>query len=310
MIPLRAAMIVASASLLTGGCVAAAIPAVAGGMIVRSERAKDKRKQPARQKPAEPVARSPVAGGQADGTPPVVVPTVLTELPAPGGAGAAGEDAATVLQAYQGLWSYLTAQAARRQRGEPLRSVVLDRGATLAAPRYVACGNKPLAVLFDIDENPAKSRDPDARWRRWYGDERDSLAAVPGVVEGVDAARRDGIAVVFMSGRSTEGAGGVIAALDRLGYGRFEMGKTLFLHADATADPARRAIAADHCVIAMVGDALEDFSSLLPTMGEEKMQAMAVTDTMVAPLWGAGWFLLPNAVRSTVVPLNNPSGEK
>src|SRR5690606_37945333 len=122
-------------------------------------------------------------------------------------------DAALSLQAYQALWTYLAGQAAKRQRGEPVRSVVLAAGATLDAPRYVECDDKPLAVLFDLDENPAKSADPDARWRRWKGDGSDLLVAVPGAVDGVEAARREGITVIFTSERAPDGAAGVVATL-------------------------------------------------------------------------------------------------
>lgn len=313
MIRLHAALVLASASLLIHGCAAAAIPLVAGGAIMRS----DGKAQSAKRRAAVAEARATKPGraamaaegaktAPAAAAPQTIVPTDLTELPPPG----AGEDAAMVLQAYQGLWAYLSAEVARRKRGEPLRPVVLDPRATLDAPRYVPCEGKPLAVIFDLDESPTRSADPDAQWRRWNGDERDAIVAVPGAVEGVEAARREGIAVIFTSARSPDGAAGVVAALDQLGFGRLEPGKTLYLRGQAPADATRRAVATSHCVIALVGDAFEDFSSLLPKAGEAKMQAMAVTDTMVAPLWGAGWFLLPNPVRSTAIPSTNPTGVK
>ncbi|ODP38526.1 hypothetical protein [Sphingomonas turrisvirgatae] len=296
MIRLRAALVMASASLLIHGCVAAAIPLAAGGAIARGERSKARE------------ARSVAVQADDPASAPLVVTTTLTALPPPGGA--AGEHAAEALQGYQGLWTYLAAQAAKRARGEPLRSAVLDTGAALAAPRYVACDKKPLAMLVDIDEDAAKSADPDARWRRWNGDARDAIVAAPGALEGVEAARREGIAVIFTSARSPESATGVIAALDQLGFGRLELGKTLYLQGQASADAVRRGIAGDYCVIAIVGDAFEDFRSLLPASGQAQMQSMAVTDTMVAPLWGAGWFLLPSPVRSTAVPSINPTGGK
>ena len=305
---LRAALVLASASLLSHGCVAAAIPLVAGGAIVRSDHQTKPPKRDAKAraaKAAEPV-RLAVATEAAETASAGVIPTNLTALPPPG----AGEDAAMVLQAYQGLWAYLSTQVAKRKRGEPLRSVVLEEGATLDAPRYVPCGAKPLAVIFDLDENPAKSADPDGPWRRWHGDERDAIIAVPGAVEGVEAAQREGIAAIFTSARSPDSATGVVAALERLGFGAVEPGRTLYLRGGASAEGARRTIAASHCVIALVGDSLDDFSSLLPKLGEARIQSMAVTDTMVAPLWGAGWFLLANPVRSTATASSNPLGGK
>lgn len=306
---LRAALVVASASLLTGGCVAAAIPAVAGSMIARNTVRESAQAEEAAAKATAQAAQrtvqsgSDTVAGEATGS---VVPTTLKELPPPVTSG--GEDAAMTLQAYQGLWTYLAAQAAKRKAGETVRSVVLAEGSTLDAPRYVPCGDHPIAVLIDVDENPAKSADPDARWRRWHGDERDAIVATPGAVEGVEAARREGVTVIFTSARSPESATGVAAALERTGFGKVEPGRTLFLRGATPADANRRSIAATHCVVALVGDALEDFSDLLPAMDAGAMQTAAVTDTMIAPLWGAGWFMLPNAVRSMATPSNNPSG--
>lgn len=317
---LRAALFVASASLLTGGCVAAAIPVVVGGAIARDTlRDKDAAPPPAAPTPAATSAdddaalQTPQARAALDafmGKPATIAPTgpgAPEAAPPPVAAGAAGEDAARSLQAYQALWTYLSGQVARRKAGEPVRSVVLDTGATLDAPRYAPCETRPLAILFDIDENPDKATDRDAAWRRWKGDGSDSIIAVPGAVEGIEAARREGVTVIFSTARSPSGAAGVAAALDRLGFGRVEPGKTLQLRGQNAADGVRRTIAAGYCVIALVGDSIKDFSDLFETAGDGRQPA-AVTDTMVAPLWGAGWFLLPNPVRSTATPSTNPAG--
>lgn len=305
MIRLRAALFVASASLATGGCVAAAIPVVAGGVVARDQ-LRGRGAARAAKRPA-PKAASPAAAPE-PGTPlepgEAVTLTRLTRLPAPA---ATGEDAAMGLQAYQALWSYLSDAAGKRRRGETLRSVVLDSGATLAAPRYATCGDKPLAVLIDLDENPAKAIDKDARWRRWHGDARDALVAVPGAVEGVEAARREGIAVVFTTARTPDSAPEVVAALDRLGFGRLDPDRTLLLRGGDAADATRRKVAAAHCVVALVGDALADFSDLFPAT-DDGQAPVAVTGSMITPLWGNGWFLLPNPVRSTAVSTNNPVG--
>ncbi len=307
---LRAALVLMSASLPAGGCVAAAIPVVAGGVIARDklrDRGVERRRAQAETAPVElktQAARDAVAQAvPASGT---VVPTTLTELPPPGAA--AGEDAAMSLQAYQGLWIYLSAEVAKRRRGEPVRSVVLDTGATLDAPRYAACEAKPLAMLVDLDENPGRGGDPDARWRRWRGDGGDEIVAVPGAVDGIDAARREGVTVIFTTARAPAGGVGVAGALDRLGFGRVEPGKTLQLRGEVPADGLRRTIAAGYCVIAMVGDALSDFSDLFPPAGDDGKQPAAVTETMVAPLWGAGWFLLPNPVRSIAIGPKDSNG--
>jgi hypothetical protein len=309
---LRAAVALTLLSVMAGGCVAAAIPVVAGGLIARDRLPGRGKESVARRKAETPSAVVPkteagqVAITAIDGR--AVVQTGLKALPAPNGsvsssrATGTGEAAAYSLQAYQALWNHLTAQAERRRRGETLQSVILAPGATLDAPGYAACGNKPLAVVFDIDESADKAADPEAPWRRWKGDGTDAVVATPGAVEGVEAARREGIAVIFTTRRSPEGAPGATALLDQLGFGRFEPGRTLILAGGAEAakgdEQVRQVIAAGYCVVALVGDSLNDFSKLFEAAGDPGKRQTAATETMVAPLWGAGWFILPNPVRS------------
>lgn len=311
---LRAAVALTLLPVMAGGCVAAAIPVVAGGLIARDQLPRgdkvprDKKSDPKR-KAATPAPVLPktetgqVAVTAIDGR--AVVQTGLRALPPPGGG---GEAAAYSLQAYQALWNHLAAQAERRRRGEALQSVVLAPGTTLDAPGYAACGSKPLAVVFDLDESADKAADPDAPWRRWKGDGSDAVLATPGAVEGIDAARREGIAVIFTTRRSPESAPGVTGLLDQLGFGRFEPGRTLILAGGTDAakgdEQVRQVIAAGYCVVALVGDSLNDFSSLFESASDAGKRQTAATETMVAPLWGAGWFILPNPVRSVAPPQN------
>lgn len=323
---LRAAAALTLLPVLTGGCVVAAVPLVAGGVMARDQikgDGKDRKDEKGDETAGAPVelkterARAAIEaiGGQPAGKPQAGAlpapgpvpggPPVPGTLPAPSGGGivaGTGEAAAYSLQAYQALWNHLAAQAERRRKGEPLQSVVLAPGTTLDAPRYAACQGKPLAVVFDLDESADKAADPDAPWRRWKGDGTDAVTATPGAVEGIDAARREGIAVIFTTRRSPESAPGVTGLLDRLGFGRFEPGRTLILAGDAEAakgdEQVRQVIAAGYCVVALVGDSLNDFSKLFEAASDAGKRQTAATETMVAPLWGAGWFILPNPVRS------------
>lgn len=325
---LRTAIALALLPLAAGGCVAAAVPVAVGGLIARDQLGSDKERRPKQPEQKDAEKAQPASGElktaearammqaiearQAGKPQPELVPApagALSPPPVPPGVsgtpglgGTSGEAAAFSLQAYQALWNHLAAQAGKRQRGEPLQSVVLAPGTTLDAPRYAACENKPLAVVFDIDESAEKAGDPDAPWRRWKGDGTDLVAATPGAVEGIEAARRENIAVIFTSRRAPESAPGVTALLDRLGFGRFEAGRTLILRGDAEAargdEQVRQVLAAGYCVVALVGDSLNDFSSQFEVVGDAGKRQTAATETMVAPLWGAGWFILPNPVRS------------
>jgi HAD superfamily, subfamily IIIB (Acid phosphatase) len=318
---LRAAVALTLLPIMAGGCVAAAIPVVAGGLIARDKLPGGKRAEAQRgrsnQREMETRLPSKVEVGQVavtaiDGR--EVLQTGLKALPTPnspapdGRATGTGEAAAYSLQAYQALWNHLTTQAERRRGGGALQSVILAPGATLDAPGYAACGSKPLAVVFDLDESADKAADPDAQWRLWKGDGTDAVVATPGAVEGIEAARREGIVVIFTTRRSPASAPGVVSVLDRLGFGRFEPGRTLMFgsgtETQREGEQVRQVIAAGYCVIALVGDSLNDFSKLFEAAGDSTKRQTAATETMVAPLWGAGWFILPNPVRSVATTPN------
>lgn len=219
-----------------------------------------------------------------------------------------GEAAALSIQAWHALVDYVT----ENRGGNPEEGVVLEKGATLAAPGFVRCGDKPPAVVFDVDETvllnlgyeyqDAKSGQPydQARWERWEQTGADKVAPAPGAVEGIAALRKAGVAVVFNSNRAAANAAWTADAIRRAGLGPAIHGTTLFLAGDdaegAKKDGRRATIAARYCVIAMAGDQLGDFSDLfaaIPGVAQRRAAAMAGP---VAKLWGRGWFVLPNPV--------------
>lgn len=280
------------------------------------------------------VAAAPPAPATASAAPGrwQVVPG-MTELPPPSGASQApsgapaatvtvpetmqylygsGESAGLSLQAYRALSDYLTRQIAFRRK-DTLQQMVLSDGATLAAPRFDPCGAKPPAVVLDIDETAVLNLGyegdaarrgeayDDARWQRWERTGADKVAAVPGAVSALAAARAAGIAVIFNSNRASANAAATVAAIDHAGLGPVKHGETLWLKGDADGgsgkDGRRRAIAARYCVVAMVGDQLGDFSDLFgdPRLTPAARRAAAAAPAL-AGLWGNGWFLLPNPV--------------
>jgi len=225
-----------------------------------------------------------------------------------------GEGAAISMQAWQGLVAYV-AQAARVR---PRESVVLAGDATLAAPRFVPCGAKPLAAVFDVDEtvllnlgfeadeaaHPGRTYDA-ARWERWERTGTAAVAPVPGARAALDAIRRAGVTVVFNSNRTAATASFTEAALTGAGLGPARHGETLFLKGDdatgSREDGRRQQIAARYCVVAMGGDQLGDFSDLFNTDAAVPARRAAVTAPAIAAKWGTGWFVMPNPVYGTAL---------
>jgi 5'-nucleotidase (lipoprotein e(P4) family) len=221
-----------------------------------------------------------------------------------------GEGAAASLQAYDAFRSFVLARA----RSRPAQSVVLDSGATLQSPRFLPCGDRPLAVVLDVDEtvlqnlgaeydeaaHPGRPFSED-RWLRWEQTGAAAVAAMPGAVAALGAIRDAGVTVIFNSNRTAGNAAQTAAALEAVGLGPARHGETLYLKGDVAPgsgkDPRRAAIAERYCVVAMAGDQLGDFSDRF------NERSLAVPDRRAAAasppfasLWGNGWFLLSNPV--------------
>lgn len=227
-----------------------------------------------------------------------------------------GEAAALSLQAYRGLIDLVVAKAGDRSAGRPIASVVLAPDATLARPRFETCGDKPLAVMLDIDETALLNlgyESDDARrggafdagrWDRWEKTGARAVEPVPGMAQLALIAKINKVTLVFNSNRLAANAAQTEAALGGAGLGPVHHLRNLWLQGDAGTgsgkDMRRQAIAARFCVIAMVGDQLGDFSDLFNAPGLDPRQRRAAAMAReVEALWGHGWFVLPNPVYGT-----------
>jgi 5'-nucleotidase (lipoprotein e(P4) family) len=246
-----------------------------------------------------------------------------------------GEGAAVSIQAYNGLVGYARAQVAKR----PTNSVVLAESSTLDAPSFIPCGTKPFAAVFDVDETmilnlgyewhgvQTGSNFDAASWARWEQTGADKVAPVPGALAAVNALRQMGVTVIFNTNRASANAAQTAAAIRFAGLGDAVHRETLFLAGDdamgSKKDGRRATISAKYCVIALGGDQLGDFSDLFNQEGMtpsgRRMEAMG---GWASPLWGRGWFVLPNPVYGSglkggaddVFPVDkrwgDPTGEK
>jgi 5'-nucleotidase (lipoprotein e(P4) family) len=220
-----------------------------------------------------------------------------------------GEAAASSIQAYHAMRDHVLAAAKSR----PGESVVLASDATLAAPRFVPCGNKSLAVLLDVDETAIQNlgyeydeaingRSYDSGiWDRWEKTGADKVAPIPGAVTALRAIRDAGVTVIYNSNRKAENAAASEAAIEGAGLGPAKHGETLFLSGDdatGSAKDGRRArVASRYCVLAMAGDQLGDFSDLFNARAlSVPDRRRAASSGSFAAKWGAGWFMLPNPV--------------
>jgi 5'-nucleotidase (lipoprotein e(P4) family) len=220
-----------------------------------------------------------------------------------------GEGGASSIQAYHAFRDYVVAAV----RARPRESVVLAPGATLDAPQMIPCGDRPLAVVLDVDETAlqnlgyeydealnARTYDQE-RWNRWERTGANAVSAMPGAAEALNTIRAEGVTVIFNSNRQAANAAPTEAAINGADLGPATHGETLWLQGDvapgSAKDPRRAAISTRYCVIAMAGDQLGDFSDLFNarTLSVPDRRRYA-TNPPFSALWGRGWFMLSNPV--------------
>ena len=209
-------------------------------------------------------------------------------------------------------WHALVDFARQRVRHHPKDSVVLAPGATFEAPRFVPCGHKPIAAVFDVDETVILNLGLES-WAamghpsgggvsaRWAQTGANAVAPVPGAVYGINALRKMGVTVIFNTNRSTKDAEGTADAIAAAGLGRPVHLKTLLLAGDDDMGPRkdgrRWTIARKYCVITLAGDQLVDISDVFNPPGIALADRReAASRGWVAQMWGNGWFVLPNPV--------------
>ena len=222
-----------------------------------------------------------------------------------------GEAGALQLSAFHALIAYATDKAKHR----PANSVVLAAGSPMVHARFVPCGDKPLAAVFDADETVilnlgfearAATGVPynDADWALWEQTGAGAIAAVPGAGHAFEDLRKAGVTVVVNTNRSTINAAQTLAALKAAGLGDFTAGETLWTRDAGTSsakDARRQAIAARYCVVAMAGDQLGDFSDLFNAPMPVAERRQLAVHSSAAGLWGKGWFVLSNPVYGTAL---------
>lgn len=218
-------------------------------------------------------------------------------------------------QSYAMLMEYVRTHLAGQQA-----SVMVDPASPADAPRFLPCDGKPPAAVFDMDETSilniggqyyeargSGAPFDKARWDRWEteGDLK-AVAAVPGAAEAFAALRRLGVTVIVNSNRDAFAARHSADALAASGLGAFVHRETLWLAGDVAEpnkggkDARRLEIMKTHCIVAMAGDQLVDFSDRFIGSDPVARRALAAS-APYASRWGHGWFVLPNPVYGSAV---------
>lgn len=208
-------------------------------------------------------------------------------------------------------WKRVAAFVEQQAAARPETSVILAPGATAEAPEFLACGDEPLAAVFDVDETMIWNLgsagafrrmgiefDPDI-WGEWERTGAGKAVPIPGALDGIARVQAAGVEVILNTNREAENLAGNIDTIREAGFGDYVHGDTLFLKGDtpggSAKDGRRFAIAENYCVIALVGDQLGDIADIfndraLSPAGRRAVAAAPAFDD----LWDNGWFILPN----------------
>lgn len=249
---------------LFSGCVAALIPAAAGGMLA----GKDKIGLESGAQNAEilrartdilramptPEPASVKLGGQG-----------ARELPPPvSGRGA-----------FSGMFEYVTAQASQDPVSHPRQSALLAAPGSLTPDRS-DCSIRPPAVVFDLDPDGALFNPAAA------------VKAEPELAQMLHAFRSRDISIFWLSALTPLDAGAMRSRLVESGLdpaGRD--GLLVMRHIDDRKQTRRQDVAKTHCVVAIAGDTRSDFDELFDYL----MDPSAALP--IEALLNAGWFLTP-----------------
>ncbi|MEQ1725229.1 MAG: hypothetical protein ABL882_04785 [Sphingopyxis sp.] len=263
----------AAAAMLLSGCVAAVLPVVAAGAMVRSEASRN-----------EAVSVPPA--------PPVPAPPAMAPMPNAPRADYASPIASSVTPSaalppsYQALVDHVRTRAALAAQGAPVTSLVLEDALSLREPAYVDCQARASAVLIDLDD---ASSGPVTAMTAQPGE---GVAAAPAANADMVAALRQiratNTRIVWITDLPEAAATTIGGWLHRTGLDG-ESNDTLYALAPGLERKQllRRRAAAQFCIIAVVGDRKSD--------AEEAYDHLRNPDAplIVDANWGSGWFLLP-----------------
>lgn len=243
------------------GCVAAAIPVVASGVMAKRvvDPATDRTVVAER-----PAARQPKVE-VVPGEPPLAVVTGKRRINR-------AEDFVTM------------ALFAIDSRDNGL-SVVPDPAASAEDRAVAACDGQPPAILVDLD--PGETALP-----------LDDLVAgapplvAPGLIPALNLARAQGLAVLWTSVQAENRDDDVRRLLAASGLDPARADLLLLIRDPAeTKTDRRKAAARDYCIKAIVGDRRGDFDELLNYLRDP------AAPTPFDPLFGKGWFDLPPPIE-------------
>lgn len=284
--PLIALPLMMTMCLTLSGCIAAAaaLPVLAAGAIGKQQLDGDK-DEDAEKKPAETGTDSTqysvpyvnVRGGADE------VATGKADIIA------ASDRASASDLPYGAFIAYAEEQIVARASGADIETAVLVPRVDIDSPESIACGEKPAAVLIDLDDAEG-SMDEDAL----------SYAAQEGLADGLAGLRARGIDIIWLSDAPQETAPDMRSLMALTGLYRLGSGDEFLFDrgGDDRKQLRRQEAAENHCILAAAGDAYADFDELYDYLLYPEVAAP------LDPKYDNGWFLTPPPIMATNMPVS------
>lgn len=178
-------------------------------------------------------------------------------------------------------------QMQRRAEGESPPSVVLVRNFSLDRPEYVACGDRPPAVIIDLDDSVLGSEPA-------IGTAPTGWQATPGLADGLQRLRTAGVAILWMTDAPFYQLDEIRARLRESGLDAAGRDPVYAQRGSSDRKQLRRLdAAAAWCVVAAAGDRQADLDEVYDYL--VRPEAAVQLDR----LWGQGWFITPAPIQRT-----------
>lgn len=234
-----------------------------------------------------PAAR-PVQGPPAPGRAAAVPPPEVEAVPA-----AASQPRMTVMAGapfdggFGDFLSFAQRQMQRRAEGESPASVVLVRNFSLDRPEYVACGERPPAVIIDLDDSVLGSEPV-------IGSAPTGWQASAGLADGLERLRTAGVAILWMTDAPFYQLDEIRARLRETGLDGGGRDPIYAQRGSSDRKQLRRLdAAAAWCIVAAAGDRQADLDEVYDYL--VRPEAAVQLDR----LWDQGWFITPAPIQRT-----------
>ncbi|MBO8161016.1 MAG: 5'-nucleotidase, lipoprotein e(P4) family [Thermosipho sp. (in: Bacteria)] len=161
---------------------------------------------------------------------------------------------------------------------------------------------KPRAVIVDVDETVLDNSPYDAGhigtnnaypkgWTEWC--EARLATPIPGAVEFLNYVAKTGGVVFYITNRSESVKQATIDNLKMLGFPFADEEHVLTKTTTSDKEPRRQLVAEKYKIVLLMGDNLNDFSSLFRKKGVEERNELV---DQMKEMWGTKFIVLPNPI--------------